>query len=286
MKKIWLSLLMVFGLAVNAMAVTNTPTPNATQTQAQTNIQATQTAFAATRTYIQTAFPTLTPTLTPTGSPNTTPTSTYTPSPKQLKYDFRQRIYFIPSDLTQADGVTPLSSTAVAGGTVAWMAQSLSQSVAVLSTGAAEVRQGWTVPWNFKGNLRLYMLMGVQTSGDSVSITASLTGQHFNCTTITSGTYSYTPPPGGFYQMSGAATNVIAGVQAFHPLWNFVISRVNMPLNIAATSYWTGNPATGYAQIWPGDVVNFDIKRSTGGLGNVYIYSIEAEYDYGQDMQQ
>lgn len=285
MKKMVLSILALVGLAVNGLAATNTPTPNATQTQAQTNIQATQTALATTATYVRTAFPSLTPTLTPTGT--ITPSSTFTPSPKQLKSNFRTRLYFVPSDFTQADGVTSLGASALPGSASAWMAQSLSQSVAVLSTGAAEVRLGMTVPWNYKGDMRLFLLMGAQTATDSVTLTVGVTGQHFNMTTMTAGSFSYTPPPGGFFQLNGTATNVIVGQQGIAPLWasTFVISRVFMPANAAVISYWTGNPTTGLAQIMPGDVLNWDIKRTSGGSGNVFVYNAELQYDYAQDQQ-
>lgn len=283
MKKIVLMLLMLAGLAFTAhAAATNTPTwtPNATQTQAIVNIQATQTAIAATATYIKTAFPTLTPTLTPTGT--ISPSPTFTPAPKQLKNTSRLRLYFQPQQFTQADGVSPMLTYSAAGATTAWLVQSLSQTAFVLSTGAAEVRLGMTVPWNFKGELKLYLLMGAQTTTDSVTITANVVGQHFNDTTQTVGTYSYTPPPGGLFYLNGTAANVIAGVQALNPLWaaTQVISRVQMPLNPSAISYATANPP-GYIQA--GDVLNFDIKRSTGGSGNVYVYSAEVQYDNATD---
>lgn len=286
MKKIVLMILALAGLAMNAFAAaaTNTPTytPNATQTQAIVNIQATQTAVAATATYVKTAFPTLTPTLTPTGT--LTPSLSPTPGPKQLKSAFRTRIYFPPTDLTQADGITSLGASALPGATSSWLAQSLSQTVAVLSTGAAEVRLATTIPWNYKGDLRLFAIMGVQTAGDSVTITANMVGQSFNQTTVTAGTASYLNPAGGLWYLNGTAANVIAGVQPLAPLWSstFVISRVWMPLNPLSLNYWQANPG---GTIQRGDIVNFDIKRTTAGLGNVYIYGFELQYDYAQDAQ-
>lgn len=279
MKKLMLLLLAFLGLAVNVLAdntatPTYTVTPNLTATQAMTNLRATQTAIAATATYIRTAFPTLTPTLTPTGT--ISPSPTYTPAPKQLKNSARLRLYFRPQNFTQGDGLTVLGATALPGAASAWLAQVLSQTVAVLSTGAAEVRLGMTVPWDFKGDLRLYCLMGAATAGDSVTITARIAGQGFNKTTVTAGTFSYQAPGGGRYNLNGTATNLLT--QAADPLWasTLVVSRVLMPLNVAAYSYSTSNPP---GNIQAGDVLNFDLLRTSGGTDNVYIYSIEVQYD-------
>ena len=287
MKKIALILLALVGMFSTARAATPTPTPNLTATAAQTQIQQTQTAVAATATYVQTAFPTLTPTLTPTGT--ITPSATFTPSPKQLKNDFRKRLYFIPSDFTQADGITVIGASALPGSASSWMVQDLSQSAAVLSTGAAEVRLGFTIPWDYKGKANLFLIMNCQTIGDSVTLTASVNGQSFNCTTQTVGTFNYTPPRGGRYYIAGTATQVVAGYggQILDPLWNTplqVVSRVMMPLNPQATAYWNTLPSL-YPVIRRGDIVNFDIKRTTAGSGNIYVYGAEFQYDYAQDMQ-
>lgn len=282
MKKIGMFLLLALLAGPKlGWTATPTPTPNQTATAAQTQIQQTQTAIAATATYIATAFPTQTPTQTPTGT--LTPSATFTPSPKQLKDNEAFRVYFIPSDLTQADGATALSNTALPGSSQAWMAQSLSQSVAVLSTGSAEVRQSMTIPWNYRGRARFFAILGNQSNGDSVTLTCSVNGQRFNCTTQTVGTYSYTPPMGGNYYLPGIAANVIAGVQGVAPLWNGsatgpqVVSRVMMPLPASCYNWATVNPTLA-TTLNPGDIVNFDIKRTSGGAGNVFIYALEFEY--------
>lgn len=294
MKKIVLTLLALIGMAsLASAAATNTPTvtPNATLTAAQTQIQQTQTAVAATATYIQTAFPTLTPTLTPTGT--LTPSATFTPSPKQLKGgtqgEIRTRIYFQPQQFTQADGTSSITNTVTAGNATAYLAQSLSQTVLVMESGAAEVRLGFTVPWDYKGDGRLFLYMNAQTIADSVTLTVGVNIQSFNCTTQTVGTFSYTPPRGGFWYMPGTATQVVAGYggQIINPLWDTtlqVVSRVMMPLNAQAYAYWTNNP-TVYPAIRHGDILNFDIKRTTGGLGNIYVYGAEYQYDYYNDQK-
>ncbi len=280
MKKLLLFLLAML-VGISAHAATATPTPNATQTAIATNLQATQTAVAATATYIQTAFPTLTPTLTPTGT--LTPSPTFTPAPRQLKDDYRYRLYFQPQQFTQADGITALGATPLPGSASAWLAQSLSETVAVLSTGTAEIRLGMTVPWNYRGNSKLFLLMNAQSIADSVTLTVGVNGQSFNCTTVTVGTYSYFAPSGGVYYMAGTATQVVAGFggQQVDPLWDTpfqVVSRVLMPLNAAAAAYADRNPSLG-PTIQAGDILNFDIKRTSGGNGNVYIYSAEFQYD-------
>jgi hypothetical protein len=290
MKKIFLSIVALVGLASFASAATptNTVTPNATLTAAQTQIQQTQTAIAATATYVATFYPTLTPTLTPTGT--ITPSLSPTPPPVQLKPNERFRVYFIPSDLTQADGISVLGATALPGATSAWMAQSLSQSVAVLSTGTCEVRQTLTIPWNYKGRGELFAVMGNQTTGDSVTITASVAGQRFNNTTQTAGVFSYVQPAGGVYYFPGAATNVISAVYLKRDALYTgsstlpqVVSRVLMPL--AANAYMGANTNPSLAQTFqPGDIVNFDIKRTTGGSGNVYIYGLEFQYEGNQGL--
>ncbi len=288
MKKMFLSILALVGLASFASAATPTVTPNATLTAAQTQIEQTQTAVAVTATYVKTAFPTLTPTLTPTGT--LTPSPTFTPAPKQLKSDYRRRIYFQPQQMTQADGMTALGTTALPGATSAWLTiTAQNQTAAVLSTGAAEVRLGFTVPWDFKGNARLYFYMNAQSIGDSVTITANLNGQSFNCTTQTTGTFSYFPPRAGAYVMTGSATQIVAGYggQQVEPLWDTpvqVVSRVMMPLNAGAARYSTSNPSLG-PSIQPGDILNFDIVRTSGGSGNVNVLGEEFQYDYNQDMQ-
>jgi hypothetical protein len=262
-----------------AATPTNTPTPNATQTAAQTQIQQTQTAIAATATYIQTAFPTLTPTLTPTGT--LTPSPTFTPAPKQLKSDQRERYVIYPVDFTSATGATLLNGTTTTGGTVPWLAQNLSQTCAVLSTGAAEVRMEWVVPRDFKGNLKLYAYCLNTVVGDGVSLTVSVTGQHFNMTTQSAGTYSYTPPPGGFYQISGVSTQILAGTYAdADPLWDTpvqVVSRVHLPTAASLSAYATANPP-GYVQY--GDLLNIDILKAAGNAGLLYVYDVECQYDY------
>ena len=293
MKKMFLLITaLLLGAYAHAATPTNTVTPNATLTAAQTQIQQTQTAVAATATYIATSQPTLTPTLTPTGT--ISPSPTFTPAPKRLKGgNERMRIYYIPSDLTQGDGVTALSNTALSGANNAWMAQSLSQSVAVLSTGTAEVRQTVIVPWNYRGNARMFAVMQAQSQGDSVTLTVGVNGQRFNDTTQTVGTFSYIAPPGGFYYLAGTATNIMAQAYASqNPLWSgtttgisqpSVVSRVQLPLPANCAYYWNTNP-TQAVTLMPGDIVNFDIKRTSGGAGNVYIYDLEFEYEGAQGI--
>ncbi len=277
MKKLVLTVALA-GMALSAYATnptsTPTPTPNATTTAAMANIQNTQTAIAATATYIRTAFPTLTPTLTPTGT--ISPSPTYTPNPQQLKNKQRLRLYFRPQNLTQADGITSLGASALAGSASAWMAQVLSQTVAVLSTGAAEVRLNFTVPNDFNGDLRVYALMGAATAGDSCTITARLAGQSFNHTTVTAGTFSYQAPGGGRWNLNGTATNLLT--QPLEPFWTntLVISRVLMPLNVAAYASPNANPP---GLIQKGDVINLDLLRASGGTDNVYVYSLEVQYN-------
>ena len=297
MKKMFLLITALLGLASAAVAAptntpTYTPTPNATLTAAQTQIQQTQTAVAATATYIATSQPTLTPTLTPTGT--ISPSPTYTPAPKRLKGgNERMRVYYIPSDTTYADGVTALSNTAQPGSANPWMAQSLSQSVAVLSTGTAEIRQTVIVPWNYRGNARLFAILGAQSQGDSVTLTVGVNGQRFNDTTQTVGTFSYIAPPGGNYYLAGTAQNVMAQVyNNLNPLWSgttasiaqpSVVSRVQLPLPANCAWYWNALP-TQAVTLMPGDIVNFDIKRTSGGAGNVYLYDLEFDYEGAQGI--
>lgn len=284
MKKTALVMVLV-GLAAFARAAT--PTPNLTATAAQTQIQQTQTAIAATATYIQTAFPTLTPTLTPTGT--ITPSVTLTPVPKQIKSDFRHRIYFQPNEMLNADS-SQLAATAIPGGVNSWLTiTAQGQAAAVLSTGSAEVRLSFTIPWDYKGDGKFFLLMNAMTIGDSVTITASVDVQDFNCTTQTVGTFSYTPPRGGKFNIAGVATQIVAGYggQSSSPLWDTplqVVSRVMMPLASQAYAYWNTLP-TIYPTIKHGAIVNFDIKRTTGGSGNINIYGAEYSYDYYQDQQ-
>ena len=288
MKKFLLAFSLLLLMASTKLAIAATPTPNLTATQIASNLAQTAVALTTTATYIQTAFPTLTPTLTPTGT--ITPSNTFTPSPRSLKNDYRARVYFRPQDLTQDDGVTVLGATPLPGAANSWLAQSMSQTVAVLSTGAAKVRLGMTIPWNYKGGLRLYALMGAQTIGDNVTITASIMGQSFNKTTLTAGTYSYTPPTGGAYAIPGAATSILAGRYASdNPLWDTpvcVVSRVQMPLAVAASYYSNANPLLVAGIIRSGDVLNFSIARATAGVDNVYIYGLEVQYDFKPDIPQ
>lgn len=286
MKKVALVMALV-GLAASARAATATPTPNLTATAAQTQIQQTQTAVAATATYIATAFPTLTPTLTPTGT--LTPSATFTPAPKQIKSDFRHRIYFQPNEFLNADS-SQLAGSALPGGTQMWLTiTAQGQAAAVLSTGAAETRLSFTVPWDYKGDGRLFLLMNALTIGDSVTLTASVNVQQFNDTTQTVGTFSYTPPTGGAFVITGSATQVVAGYggQILNPLWDTplqVVSRVMMPLASQAYAYWNTLP-TIYPTIRHGSIVNFDIKRTSGGSGNINVFGAEYQYDYYQDQQ-
>ncbi|MBU6231522.1 hypothetical protein KGP36_02540 [Patescibacteria group bacterium] len=283
-KLLMLSLLALLAGPRLGWAATATPTPNATLTQAIVNVQSTQTAVAATATYVQTAFPTYTPTQTPTGT--LTPSPTFTPAPKQLKNNYRARVYFTPLQLTNGDGKTILTTTADPGGPNAYLAQALSQTVAVLTTGTAEIRLGWTVPWNFKGDLKFFAVMNAASIGDSVTLTASVAGQHFNETTQTAGTFSYVWP-GGLYYMIGTATNVLTapyGIGAsLQDTPAQIVSRVLVPTNSAVSaSPW--NQQIGNT-IQPGDFLNLDIVRTSGGSGVVNLYGIEAQYDYYSGIQ-
>lgn len=285
MKRVTLFILSaLLGLASMASAATATPTPNQTATAAQTQIQQTQTAVALTATYIATAFPTLTPTVTLTPGGTITPTATFTPAPKQLKNQSFERNYQLPNEFMQANGVSYLLSVSTTGAIVPWLGQVASQTVAVLSTGAAEVRIPWVVPYDFKGNLRCFMYANDTVIGDNVSVTANVNIQHFNDTTQTVGTFSYTPPTGGAYSWSGTSNvALLAGLNTYSSacLWDNplqVVSRIRLPVSGGVSAYSNAG-APYYGTVKHGDFFNLDIVKAAGNLGLLEIYAVEFEYD-------
>ncbi len=285
MKRVTLFLLSaLLGLASMASAATATPTPNQTATAIQTQIQETQTAVAATATYIATAFPTLTPTVTLTPGGTITPTATFTPAPKQIKSKTFERNYRYPIDFTSAGGVALLGSVTTTGSTVPWLSQQASQTCATMSTGAAEVRVSWIVPWDFKGNLRVFLYANDTVIADNISMTANVNVQHFNDTTQTAGTYSYTPPPGGAVSFSGTSNvALLAGLNTYSSacLWDSpvqVVSRIRMPVNNSVAAYVDAGPPI-YNTIHPGDSFNLDLVKAAGNGGLLNIYYVEFEYD-------
>ena len=270
---------LVFGPKL-VYAATATPTPNATQTAAIANIQATQTAIAVTATYVATEYPTLTPTLTPTGT--LTPSPTFTPGPKQLKSNYRERNYWNAQEILTSAG-TGLATIAQDSNDLSYVA---------LADSGATVRIQWTVPWDFKGGLNLFALMQCAATGETdVHITVDANGQHFNTTSQTQGTFSYVQPPAGAWSETGTSTNVIAssyGISAsLFPgtatSGSEVFSRVSLPLPFGLNGYIYNLPST---NIWPGDTVNFSITRSDAGSTSVRLYGFEAEYDYNPDIPQ
>jgi hypothetical protein len=250
-----------------------TPTPNPTLTQAALNIQATETAVAATATYVQTAYPTLTPTLTPTGT--LTPSPTFTPAPDSLKDVRRERTYFGPTDF--------LNSTGNGQATIVEDANALTY-FAFPDTGAA-MRLQWTVPYNFIGSLKLYAYMNCLALGETAATFNMLVnGQHMAATTQTAGTFNYYWP-GGAWAAESSATNVLVGSYGI-PGSLFpgvtgensqVVSRVLLPLTANLRGSVYSLPAT---LIQAGDVVNFGIVRAAAGTTTIALYGIEAEYNY------
>ena len=280
MKKLLVLMALAFGLVLgpNLAHAVNTPTPNATLTQGQVNLQATQTAIAATATYIQTAYPSWTPTQTPTGT--LTPSPTFTPGPKQLKSNDRERIY-IPATQFLLSAGTGLVTLSQDGNNL---------SAFSFPDSGATMRFQYTVPWNFRGALHIYGLMACQSITETdCHLTVNANGQHFNMTTATAGAFSYYSPGGGQWTATGVSTNVIgSSYGSGASLWPIVtgtnypvFSRVLLPIPAAINGYIYNQPN---ALMLPGDTVNFSVARSAAGSTTVYLYGIEIEGDYSPQI--
>lgn len=208
--------------------------------------------WAVTDTPTKTPTPTWTPTLSP------TPTVTYTPSPVAIKPTTLARTYVHPSIFKQADGITALGTSALPGSSLLWYAQVASQTAAVMSTGTAEVRFNVILPANYKATkgVNFYAYASSSVTYTTVSLTTSLNTQGFNALTSTA------------QYFAGAETNVIT--QGRSPLIPGRMSRVLL----------TTAPTNGGFSYKPGDLINVDIVRKDAGVGLLYLYGIEVEYDY------
>ncbi len=204
-----------------------------------------------------------TPTFTPTITPTFTPTPTWTPSPTGALNQNMAHEYISPRRFVQDDGVTIGGTSALPGATSFWYAQFMSQTVAVISTGTAAVRWDYVMPSDYKQwskGFKAYAYIYDTASSTTVAFTMNIYGQHFNQLTSTA------------WAMTGTAKNITT--QGLSKRWPSMMSRVllNTPGQLTT--------AAGVNNVKPGDLLNFELVRTAGTSGNIYIGAIEIERDY------
>lgn len=200
---------------------------------------------AATDTPTSTYTPTLTPTNTPVavfGGPN------------------QAYLRFQPNACIQDDGITAPGTSALPGATTVWLAQTLNTTTLVLSTGTAATRMQFVVPADYQqgGKLWMYASISSATNTAQIAVNAYRTRMNALTSTVTS--------------LLGVTTNV--QTQYVGPLDTGAarMSRVYLPLS--GTVGMIGQ--TGLLKV--GDVVNLQVVRGGGTVGNINVRSFEFEY--------
>lgn len=197
-----------------------------------------------------------TPTFTPT--PTATPTMYYPPFPLPDNLAHPGIRLIMPIDFFMVDGLTRLTATVAAGATFPWLAQSMSFTSAVFSTGTCSARFGMIMPNNYdpdKFPLKLwaYMQESDSTAASTTAFCVNFTKLHYDRLTSTAVTF--------------LGTTVSVQAMARNGLKDSMISLVQLPV------------PTGVSQVAAGDLLGFQLIRAGGTAGNVSIFAIEPEYD-------
>jgi len=203
------------------------------------------------------ATATFTPTNTPTATRTSTPT--FTPTPAAGFNNAMAREYIYPNSVWATDGVVLASAvtTPLPGAAAPWVAQVVSRTAFVMSTGSAKVRWSWGVPNNYRS--------GVNMSNMNVWAYAS--------TTATASTFTVTLnvarnpmnnlAPAGTTVYLGTATSVT------NQLTNSSTAGKTLRIKL---------PLSSSARFQPGDHLSFDLQRSGNTTADLYIYRLEVEY--------
>ncbi len=223
MKKIGLALLLLF---VGYSAHADTPTSTATPTS------------------------TITPTFTPTPTRTNTPVSGFGSQ--------TGRVIVQAQEFLSSDGVTIPVTTPVVG-VGAWLAQTLSYTAYVFSTGTASARIQFTVPADYMRTTGFWLYGYNSSVTNTVTLQADVSKVSFGALTSTSRVYV------------GTATNV--QTQNTGRMFDARYNRIWIPLNVALY----GGGSTGGTALKAGDLLNILIQR-TGASGNLAVFAAEFEY--------
>ena len=175
------------------------------------------------------------------GAATATPTATAVAS---LSNNTSRSIVF-PIDCTAADGVGDVT-----------LAQSQSQTAAVLSTGTAAVRFAWMCPNDFDGQLRVFAYGTHSTITNTVTMKVDTRVHRMNGLTSSATVYL------------GTDTNVQT-----QNAYSFLASRMSRFLLPTAPFLLTST-----AGIKAGDLVNFHVQKTGGTDGATSVYAFEVQY--------
>jgi hypothetical protein len=208
-------------------------------------------AFAATDTPTSTHTPTITPTF--------TLTPTFTPTPIAAFDPNWARDYIYPQDVFATDGVVLASAvtTPLPGAAAPWVAQSLSRTAFVLSTGSAKARFSYGVQGDFaKGvnapNMNVWAYASTTATAVAITVTLNVTRNSMNNLL-----------PAGQLVYPGTATSVTSALTGSGTAGKVI--RFKLPLSSSARFQY-------------GDHLSFDLQRTGGVTTDLNIYRIEVEY--------
>lgn len=199
------------------------------------------------------AFATPTPTVTPTNSP--TPTSTPTPI---AAFDPQMaRDYIMPNEIFANDGVVLASAvtTPLPGAEAPWVAQNLSRTSFVLSTGTSKVRFSYGVQGDYQKGVNapnMNVWAYASTTATAATITMTLNVARYPMNNLA---------PAGQTVYLGTATSVTSAMAGS----STKMMRFKLPLSQSARFQY-------------GDQLSFDLQKTGGATTNVSIYRIEVEY--------
>ena len=212
---------------------------------------------------------------TPTFTPSPTYTPTYTPTQVAIINVNVGHIFKSYADLKQNDGVTAALTSSAPGSASIYLAQQLSQTCAIFSTGTAIARFVVLIPNDYKSNLRLYGIMNPSTTGDTTTaFCTNVQVQRLNALTSTALTATYMGVT--LNVQSGAFTGsdpLTLTTQASYLMQDSRYSLVYLP--ISATVLGPG--PSGFK---PGDTLNFQIVKAGGTTTATALLGVDLEYNY------
>lgn len=205
--------------------------------------------------------PTDTPTNTPTYTitPTFTPTATFTNTPVAQLDANMSRDYIYPGAVYATDGVVLASAvtTPLPGVSAPWVAQNISSTTFVMSTGSAKVRFSYGIQGDFaKGvnapNMNIWAYCSTTSTVAALTVTLNVARRSMN------NLY----PQGGVVYL-GTATDVTSSF--VNSSITGKVLRVKLPLS-------------GDARFQVGDQLSFDLQRTGGVTSDLYIHRLEVEY--------
>ena len=201
---------------------------------------------------------------TDTPTPTFTPTLTWTPTPISIISGSTSRVVVDAVDVCANDGVVLASAvtTPLPGAAAPWLAQSMSFTAAVMSTGSAKCRIQFVLPNDYQRFLSLYAYASTTATPQTLTMTLNLKRQAFGA----SSSATYTAKV-----LLGTATSMLLTYPGLQGASTKMV-RAKLPLP-------TCNDCKA------GDLINVDVQRSGGTTTDLYIYRFEAQYDAKQGIK-